>query len=72
MIHHAAKSLGGIPKWSKGAVSKTVSGVMLQPGFESLFLRQWQNPVASRDGFFLFDGEIENQEGDQTRDEDAR
>ena len=32
--------LGEIPKWLKGAVSKTVSGVMLQPGFESLFLRQ--------------------------------
>lgn len=32
--------LGEIPKRLKGAVSKTVSGVMLQPGFESLFLRQ--------------------------------
>jgi hypothetical protein len=32
--------IGGVPKRFKGTVLKTVSGVMLQPEFESLHLRQ--------------------------------
>ena len=55
----AAKS-GEIPKRLKGTVSKTVSGVMLQPGFESLFLRQkaklglFKNRKGHGSSFFYF------------------
>ena len=46
---------GEIPKRLKGTVSKTVSGVMLQPGFESLFLRQKKRnaPTMDSPGFFI-------------------
>ena len=33
--------IGEIPKWLKGSVLKTDSGVMPQLGFESLFLRHF-------------------------------